>query len=216
MEFALNIYISSGISFTSCQAPQVMYLLCRLAPMTPVSLGHLMGRGSMAPRPSHIVCYPSVSPIGTYRQSQQFQVKFATPSGVGFKFHYICFDISWSIISHCHFACINILWSIIYHCYFACINILWSIISHCHFFVKIFHLVCFKCHLLCFNISWSIIFSCHLLCIDIWSDTGFKCHLLCFDISWSIIFQLSFAQYRYFILYGLQESVGLLWYFMKV
>ena len=41
------------------QASQVVCLLCRLAPMAPVSLGHLTGRGSTAPRPSH-----SVLPLG--------------------------------------------------------------------------------------------------------------------------------------------------------
>ena len=40
----------------------------QVTPMAPVSYGHLMGKGSMAPRPLHSVL-PSVSPFGTHGQS---------------------------------------------------------------------------------------------------------------------------------------------------
>ena len=72
-KFALCINISSGIGFMWCQPPQAMCLLCKPVPMAPVSLGHLTGRSSTAPRPSYSVL-PSVSPIGTHRQSREFQV----------------------------------------------------------------------------------------------------------------------------------------------
>ena len=52
-KFTLCINISSGIGFMWCQLPQAMCLLCKPVPMAPVSLSHLTGRSSMAPRPSY-------------------------------------------------------------------------------------------------------------------------------------------------------------------
>ena len=58
-KFALCINISSGIGFMWHRPPQAMCLLRKPVPMAPVSLGHLTGRSSMAPRPLY-----SVLPLG--------------------------------------------------------------------------------------------------------------------------------------------------------
>ena len=58
-KFTLCINISSGIGFMWPQLPQTMCLLCKPVPMAPVSLSHLTGRSSTAPRPSY-----SVLPLG--------------------------------------------------------------------------------------------------------------------------------------------------------
>ena len=64
-KFTLCINIPSGIGFMWYQPPQAMCLLCKPVPMALVSLGHLTGTSSMAPRPSH-----SVLPLGfTHRNT---------------------------------------------------------------------------------------------------------------------------------------------------
>ena len=58
-KFALCINISFGIGFMWHRLPQALSLFCKPVTMAPVSLGHLMGRSRMAPRPLY-----SVLPLG--------------------------------------------------------------------------------------------------------------------------------------------------------